>query len=50
MYEIGLKCPTTILRDRNLTAEDFTRNATEIFENRTLTVIGRQKENLGYWE
>lgn len=50
MYEIGLRCPKTIIRDRALTPEDFARNAREIFEDRELTVIGRQKENLGMWE
>lgn len=49
LYEVGLKCPETIIRDRDLTAKDFARNASEIFGGRPLTVIGRQKENLGYW-
>ena len=49
LYEIGYECPTSIIRDRDLTAEDFVRNAQEIFEGRKLTVIGKQKENLGFW-
>lgn len=49
MYEIDLKCPKTIIRDRDLTFEDFYRNATEIFTGSELTVFSRQKENLGMW-
>lgn len=49
MYEIGLKCPNTIYRDRDLCFGDFVRNANEIFEGRPLTVLGRPKENLGMW-
>lgn len=40
MYEIGFAAPKTILRDRPLTCEDFSRNADEIFTNKPLTVIG----------
>ena len=50
LYEIGLSCPKTIYRDRNLTFEDFYRNANEIFDHRPLTVLSRPKENLGMWE
>lgn len=50
MYEIGLKCPNTILRDRDLTFEDFYKNASEIFEEKDLTVFSTPKENLGMWE
>ena len=50
MYEIGLKCPKTIIRDRDLNFTDFYNNAMEIFAGSELTVIGRQKENLGMWE
>ena len=39
MYEIGLTPPKTLNRSRNLTFEDFVRNAHEIFENKTFTVI-----------
>lgn len=49
LYEIGYECPTSILRDRDLTAEDFVRNAREIFNGKALTVIGKPKENLGFW-
>ena len=50
MYEIALKCPKTIIRDRDLDFADFYKNAHEIFEGKELTVIGKQKENLGFWE
>ena len=43
MYEIGPKCPDTILRDRDLTCADFMRNATEIFAGKPLTVFGHRK-------
>ena len=49
MYEVRFSCPNTILRDRDLNCEDFVRNAKEIFENKKITVISRQKENLGMW-
>lgn len=42
MYEISPKCPKTILRDRDLTCADFVRNAKEIFEGKSLTVIGQR--------
>ncbi len=50
LYEIGLKTPKTIIRDRDLTFDDFVKNANEVFNNKPLTVLGRQKENLGMWE
>lgn len=50
MYEIKLECPNTIIRDRDLTAEDFVRNANEIFENKPITVISTPKPNLGMWD
>ena len=31
MYELGLECPPTIVRDRNLTFVDFYQNANSIF-------------------
>ncbi len=42
MYEIGPKCPNTILRDRDLTCADFARNAKEIFEGKPLTVFSQK--------
>lgn len=50
MYEIHSKCPKTIIRDRDLMPSDFFKNADEIFTNKKLTVISRQKEHLGMWE
>ena len=44
MYEIGPKCPNTILRDRDLTCADFARNAKEIFEGKPLTVFSQRIE------
>ena len=49
MYEIGLDCPKTILRDRNLTFDDFYRNAHSIFAGETPAALGKPKENLGMW-
>lgn len=49
LYELGFGCPKTIQRDRDLTCEDFVRNANEIFEHRKLTVISKPIPNLGMW-
>lgn len=50
LYEIDFLCPKTILRSRDLTCDDFVKNASEIFENKALTVFSTHKENLGMWE
>lgn len=50
MYEIGLKCPKTILRDRDLTYVDFAENAKCVFAGTKPPIFSRQKENLGWWE
>ncbi len=50
LYEIGFKCPKTIIRPRDLTCYDFRRNADEIFSKSPLTTIATRKENLGMWE
>jgi sugar phosphate isomerase/epimerase len=50
LYEIGAKCPNSILRDRDLTDEDFVRNANELFDKKTPTVFSKPKPNLGFWE
>lgn len=50
MYEVGYKCPVTILRDRDLSAADFKKNAEEIFENKKISIFSRKKPNLGFWE
>ena len=49
-YEISLECPNTILRNRDFTYGDFIRNAEELFDGKKITVLGKQKENLGMWE
>ncbi|MBQ7906528.1 MAG: sugar phosphate isomerase/epimerase [Clostridia bacterium] len=49
MYEINLELPSTIIRPRELVAEDFVKNANEIFEGKPLTVISTPKPNLGVW-
>ena len=49
LYEIRFSCPKTIIRDRELTCEDFARNAKEIFENRPISVFSKHKEKLGMW-
>ncbi len=41
MYEIGFEAPKTILRPRDLTVEDFVRNARELEARAPLTVIGK---------
>ena len=50
LYEIGAKCPNSILRDRDLTCEDFVRNANELFQGKAPTVFSKPKPNLGYWD
>ncbi len=50
LYEIGFACPKTIIRNRDLTCEDFVRNAHELFENKEITIFSKHKENLGMWE
>ena len=49
MYELGLSTPKTMLRERNLTRDDFVANAKEIFSGKPLTVYGKRKEGLVYW-
>lgn len=39
LYEIAFKSLPTLTRERNLTCEDFVRNAHEIFENKEITVL-----------
>lgn len=50
LYEIGLKCPKTIIRDRDLTFDDFYNNAASIFAGEAPQVFSTHKENLGMWE
>ena len=39
MYELGRKSPKTLSRSRDLTFDDFVRNAREIFAGKTLTRV-----------
>ncbi len=39
LYEIGFSCPKTIIRKRDLTCEDFAKNALELFKNKNITVL-----------
>ncbi len=39
LYELGFRSPATLSRSRDLTCEDFGRNAREIFDGREITVI-----------
>ena len=50
IYEIGLSCPPTIYRDRDLTFSDFSRNAREVFARQKPTVFSRPKPGVGMWE
>jgi len=50
MYEIGVKCPNTIIRDRDLTFDDFRRNAQSVLSYKKPEVFSRPKEGLGFWE
>ncbi|MBQ8388670.1 MAG: sugar phosphate isomerase/epimerase [Clostridia bacterium] len=46
LYELGFACPKTLIRDRELTCEDFARNAAEIFENKQISIFSKPKENI----
>ena len=50
LYEIRYNCPKTIIRNRDLTNEDFVRNAHEVFENKKITVFSEPKKDLGFWD
>ena len=49
MYELDLKSPNSIVRERELTRSDFVINAREIFEGNPLTVRGTRIEGLIDW-
>ncbi len=46
LYEMSFTCPKTIYRERDLTCEDFVRNAKEVFNNEKITVFSTPKEDL----
>ena len=52
LYEIGLKCPKTIYRDRDLTYADFYENAQTIFSGKEPQKpdFTTYKPNIGMWE
>ena len=50
MYEIELRCPKTIWRDRAFVYEDFSKNAKELFAGEKPTVFSSPKPILGWWE
>ena len=49
MYEVSLKAPKSIIRDRDLTFVDFYENAMSLFAGKQPKAIGRPIENLGMW-
>lgn len=49
LYELGFEAPKSIIRPRDLTCEDFAKNARELFEGKELTRISKPVENLGFW-
>ncbi|MBQ6848306.1 MAG: sugar phosphate isomerase/epimerase [Clostridia bacterium] len=44
LYEIGFSCPDTIIRNRDLTCDDFAKNAKELFENKPITIFSTHKD------
>lgn len=50
LYEIGFDAPGSIRRPRTLTCNDFSRNASEIFERREITVISEPVYGLTGWK
>ena len=49
LYEVAYAPEWCIVRDRDLTPEDFVRNAREVFENKPLTVLGKPIEPMTFW-
>lgn len=49
LYEIGFKCPNSIIRDRDMTHEDFVRNAAELFAGKAPTIFATHLPELGMW-
>lgn len=52
MYEISMQCPPTLVRDRDLTPEDFVRNANEVFAGNGFTTFSKpvEKDVLDKWD
>lgn len=49
LYEIGFACPQSIIRNRDLTCEDFVKNAEELFDNKPITIFSEHIPGLGMW-
>lgn len=49
MYELGLSCPNSIIRPRDLTYDDIANNARELFAGKKPTTICTRIEGLGMW-
>lgn len=48
LYEVAFKSPKTIIRERDLTCEDFVKNAKELFLHKKLSVFCKHIKNLGF--
>ena len=49
LYEVDLRCPWTIKRDRDLNCGDFVNNARELFSGKTPVAIGTPVNGLKKW-
>ena len=49
LYEINFAAPRSMQRERDLTCEDFARNAQEIFEGKELTVLPAVRPKMYHW-
>ncbi len=49
MYEVNLKSPKSIVRDRDLTFADYVENAKQLFSGKTPAPFGKPLPNLGMW-
>lgn len=50
LYEVSFKAPKSIIRERDLTCEDFYKNANEIFNHSPLSVLSAHIKGLKYWK
>jgi len=49
LYEIDLTCPWTLERDRELTCEDFAKNAEILFKGEVPLPVGTRIDGLKHW-
>ena len=49
LYELAFESPRSMQRERELTCEDFVRNAHEIFEGKELTVLPSVRPKMYHW-